>query len=113
MDKFLDLIKEAAIEFEKDYKVEWERVRLEKLKLEEDKESKKETLNSEGEPVPFITEISASQALNAIYIKHPGDEDEESDEEMQGTERDENEEESFTQFVQKHKEKINEKMQTN
>lgn len=113
MDKLLELIKESAIEFEKDYKVEWERIRLEKIRLQE---NNKDISHSEGKPVPLITEASISKELGDIYIKHPGDnDDEESDEgeEIGGMEKDENEEESFTEFVEKHKKKITKKIQSN
>lgn len=105
MDSFLDLINEAAVEFEKDYRIEWERTRLEKLKLKEEEmeEQLKET-KAEGEPVPLITEISVSRELADIYIKHPNDESEEDEgEEAGGDETEINEEESFSQFVEKHK----------
>ncbi|KAK6624251.1 GPN-loop GTPase 1 [Polyplax serrata] len=112
MDNLLELIRAAAVEFEKDYKVEYERIRLEKLKLSENNELDSEATDSEGKPVPLITEISASRELSEMYIKHPGDESDE-EEEVEDAERDQNEEESFTQFVEKHKKKAKDKMQTN
>ena len=116
MNKLHELINEAADEFEKDYKVEWERKRLESLKLAEENKNNDENLISEGKPVPLITEISASREITDVYLKHPGEEEEEDSEEGEEVgvgESEEVEDESFVQFVDKHKKKASEKMQLN
>lgn len=113
MDKLLELINDAAVEFETDYRVEWERMKLEKLKLKEEEDSAEaaQQSQSQGQPVSLITEISASRELADIFIRHPGDESEEGSGEEEGAEVNENEEETFSQFVEKHK-KASEKNKT-
>ncbi|KAL0279515.1 UNVERIFIED_CONTAM: hypothetical protein PYX00_001055 [Menopon gallinae] len=98
-DKFMEMVKEAAIEFEKDYKVEWEKINLEKMKLKENPGSSSE-VKSEGDPVPLVTEISVSREIADIVLGNEHD-DSDDNSENEGNEVDINEEKSFDSFVKK------------
>lgn len=98
-DKFMELVKEAAIEFEKDYKTEWEKINIEKIKLKESPEITSEVKN-EGDPVPLVTEISISRELSDIILNNANDESDDNSE-NEGNEVEVNEEKSFDSFIKK------------
>ncbi|XP_067015284.1 GPN-loop GTPase 1 [Anabrus simplex] len=120
LDTFLKLVAEAAEEYEKDYRVEWERVRSDRLKEQERKREEKlrklaAEERGEGEPVPLITEVSAGRELADIYLKHPANEsseDEEGEEDVAHVDEEDEDErkerESFQNFLQNQK-KVQEK----
>lgn len=104
-----------------DYKVEYEKLREEKLlesqktakeRLEKIKEGK--AVGTEVPMASFITEISSGRDLTDIYLKHPANE---SSEDEDGVEDepvtfadDEKEEEQFNRFVSEHKAKLEKKI---
>lgn len=103
-----------------DYKMEYEKLRQEKLA--EQAKSAEERLNEiksktkVGTEIPmasFITEVSSGRDLTDIYLKHPANEssdDEDGTEDVVGNGDVEKEEECFNQFmteqIRKQKEKI-------
>lgn len=110
--KFFELVEEAAKEYESDYKTEYDKLRLEKLAEQKQKDEEqlvKVTQQSKGQEVPLINELSSGRERADIYLKHPGNE---SSEDEEGHEDDtpvcpgddEAEEANFTSFVKKHKE---------
>ncbi|KAL1378572.1 hypothetical protein pipiens_015507 [Culex pipiens pipiens] len=108
--KFFELVDEAAQEYEKDYKAEYDKLRVEKLveqKKKEEAQLEKITKQGKGEEVPLISEISSGRERADIYLKHPGNESSE-DEEGHEDETpvcpgdDEAEEANFGQFIRKH-----------
>ncbi|KAG8318655.1 GPN-loop GTPase 1 [Homalodisca vitripennis] len=120
----LKLVEDAAKEFEKDYRKEWEEIRQKKA-LENEKE-KKERLEElagdvgEGKPVPLIGEVRAGREIVDIYLKHPANEssdDSEGEENIiQRSQQDEEEMkegESFKAFLNKHKQARFERNQDN
>ncbi|XP_054262284.1 GPN-loop GTPase 1 isoform X2 [Macrosteles quadrilineatus] len=118
----LKLVDEAAMEFELDYRKEWEEVR--KKRAEEDEKEKKERLKQlagdvgEGKAVPLIGEVSAGREIVDIYLKHPANEssdDSEGEENVpQVSQQDEEEVKegaSFKAFLDKHKQSSMDKKQ--
>ncbi|XP_076280895.1 GPN-loop GTPase 1 [Lasioglossum baleicum] len=110
--KFLELVKDAEEEYERDYKVNWERVKIkrdaERSKAEKEK-LEQAAQNVEGETVPLVTTISSGREISDIYLKHAGNEsseDEEGTENPFHVEEDEEESkevESFKNFLARHK----------
>ncbi|XP_022196599.2 LOW QUALITY PROTEIN: GPN-loop GTPase 1 [Nilaparvata lugens] len=114
MDKFLDLVEEAAEEYEKDYRVEWEKLRNERRETDsKEKEKRLEDVIKErgvGEVVQLINEVESAKELADVYLKHPANEssdDSEGEENVIKITQDEEEEmkenESFQNFLSKHK----------
>lgn len=111
IDDFFKLVDEAAKEYEIDYRVEWERLRAEKLeqKLKEDLKITNKSESGESSTVveekSLITEVGGGQELADIYLKHPGNE---SSEDEEGTEAEamlddaKEEVEMFRSFLKKH-----------
>ncbi|XP_055909659.1 GPN-loop GTPase 1 [Eupeodes corollae] len=113
-DKLFDLVMSGAIEYEKDYKTEFNKLRFQKLERDEKKCKQKldqiASSTGAGSEVPFSTfieETSAGRELSDVYLKHPGNE---SSEDEEGNEEkpvsfadDELEEYNFNQFVSKRK----------
>lgn len=110
--RFFKLIEEAAKEYETDYKKDWERIRTENARAQE--EAKKEQLRKaaeqgSGQVVPLISSVSAGREIADIYLKHPGNEsseDEEGTENARDSEEDPDEikeAESFKGFLAKQK----------
>lgn len=100
--------------FSRDYKKEYDRLRVEKQKevkkAEEDKLKAIVVKDAMGKEVPMssmIEEVSAGRELTDIYLKHPGNEssdDEEGDEDDQvkfGD--DEVDEQNFNDFIERRK----------
>ena len=74
-DEFLEELKNAAEEYEQDYKQEYERLKEAKSKaLEEEKAKEKSSSN--------LIESTSMESESNIYLKHPGDVSESSDEEI-------------------------------
>ncbi|PSN38114.1 GPN-loop GTPase 1 [Blattella germanica] len=112
MPEFMKLVQDAADEYEKDYRVEWEKMRKEKQEAEEkEKEEKlRKDVEGDGRPVPLITEVPAGQDLADIYLKHPANEsseDEEGEEDVRHLTEEEiqeqKERESFHNFLEQQK----------
>ncbi|KAK3927468.1 GPN-loop GTPase 1 [Frankliniella fusca] len=119
MDELLKLVDDAAEEFERDYRVEWEKLRDEKKKdatVQAQEKLKKLTLDNEqglGTAVPLITSSGKGQDIVDIYLKHPANEssdDEEGEEDDQPQDDSEmNEEITFQSYVNTKKEARKEK----
>lgn len=106
--EFLKLVQEAAEEYERDYRAEWDRLRKEKQVSDEQKVP--QVTEGEGEPVSLITEVPVGQELADIYLKHPANEsseDEEGEQNVPHLTEEEMEEEkerhSFYNFLTKQK----------
>nr|XP_033325688.1 GPN-loop GTPase 1 [Megalopta genalis] len=109
--KFLELVKDAVEEYERDYKVNWEQVKIKRdaQRSEAEKEKLQQAAqNVAGETIPFVSTINSGREISDIYLKHAGNE---SSEDEEGTENpynneeeDENKEtESFKNFLDRHK----------
>jgi GTPase SAR1 family protein len=106
--EFLKLVQEAAEEYERDYRAEWDRVRKEKQVSEEQKVP--QVTDGEGKPVSLITEVPVGQELADIYLKHPANESSEDEEGEQNVPQlteeeieEEKERESFYSFLTQQK----------
>ncbi|KAI5696436.1 hypothetical protein M8J75_012990 [Diaphorina citri] len=117
-EELLQLIKLAGEDYEKNYRVEWIRLRDEKAKSEKlEKDRKlKSVLKEEGlgSAVPLVTEVGIGREVADIYLKHPANEssdDSEGEEtpfkpaDKDNEDDDPTEKESFMKFLQRHKEK--------
>ncbi|XP_061400158.1 GPN-loop GTPase 1 [Musca vetustissima] len=120
-DTFFGLVEEGAIEYEKDYKAEYNKLREEKLKEQTKKQEEKlETIakskgaGSEIKLTGFVEEVSSGRELSDVYLKHPGNE---SSEDEEGNEDEapstyqveQTEEQNFQQFVKNRIDTQNEK----
>lgn len=96
-----------------DYKMEYEKLRKEKLaeekKSAEDRLTQIKEAKAIGTEVPmasFITEISSGRDLSDIYLKHPANESSEDEDgqeqEFASNGDDEREEENFQKFISSH-----------
>ncbi|XP_069700981.1 GPN-loop GTPase 1 [Periplaneta americana] len=111
--EFLELVDEAADEYEKDYRTEWEQLKKEKeanVKKQQQEKMQNLLVEGEGKPVSLITEASMGQELADIYLKHPANEssdDEEGEENVPHLTEEEIEEEkereSFHNFLTQQK----------
>lgn len=110
MSKFYDLVEAGVLEYEQDYKVEYEKLRDQKAKENQEKmrntlqESAKSSSIGKEIPMNLITHIPSSRDMSDIYLKHPGNE---SSEDEEGTEEtcvgptdDATEDENFNNFLQ-------------
>lgn len=110
MSKFYDLVEAGVLEYEQDYKVEYEKLRYQKAKENQEKlrntlqESAKSSSIGKEIPMNLITHIPSSRDMSDIYLKHPGNE---SSEDEEGTEEtcvgptdDATEDENFNNFLQ-------------
>lgn len=114
MEELFKLVDDAAAEYEKDYRVEWEKLRTEKKKdaaAEAEEKLKNLALDSEqglGTAVPLITSTGRGRDIAEIYLKHPANEsseDEDGEEEGQPEDDSEmNEEITFQSYVSSKKE---------
>lgn len=119
LPRFYELIGEAVDEYRKDYKVEYEKLRAEKLvsdkkRTEDDLAKAGDTSNFVINVAPLLNEVHSGREIADIYLKHPGNE---SSEDEEGTENkfesvgdEEMEEQNFKSFVKKHKDIQSEKI---
>ncbi|XP_046590820.1 GPN-loop GTPase 1 isoform X1 [Neodiprion lecontei] len=110
--RFFKLIEEAAKEYETDYKKDWERIRVENAKAQEEARKaqlKKAAAEGSGDVVPLVSTVNVGREIADIYLKHPANEssdDEEGEENSgdPGVDEDERKEaESFKTFLAKQK----------
>ncbi|KAJ8878362.1 hypothetical protein PR048_018939 [Dryococelus australis] len=84
MQEFMDMVRDAAEEYEKDYRVEWERMKVEKeadlKKRRQEELSRSTSEGGKGEAVPLITQVPAGREIADIYLKHPANESSEDEE---------------------------------
>ncbi|XP_018328663.1 GPN-loop GTPase 1 isoform X2 [Agrilus planipennis] len=69
IEELFKLVNDAKEEYEKDYRVEWERIRKEaemKKKVESEKVEQKKD--------PLIMELSAGREISDVYLRHPANE---------------------------------------
>ncbi|KAJ1524225.1 hypothetical protein ONE63_010744 [Megalurothrips usitatus] len=121
MEELFKLVDEAAEEYEKDYRVEWEKLREEKEKdaaAEAEDKLKKLALDEQGlgTAVPLITTTGKGREIADIYLKHPAnesseDEDGEEDEQPED-ETETNEEITFKTYVNTKRETRREKAES-
>nr|CAH7748965.1 unnamed protein product [Callosobruchus chinensis] len=101
IDELHKLIDEAAIEYERDYRAEWEKIRAqaaEAKKLEGMKGSSESNL---------VSEVAVGRELSDIYLRHPGNEessDSEGEEMPFGGGDDEKEAENFRKVLEQQRE---------
>ena len=74
-DKFVEALVEATEEYETDYKVEYQRLKEAKGKAEQEAASASKSM-----PSSSLIESAPMEAESNIYLKHPGDPDEEDSE---------------------------------
>ncbi|CAG9861714.1 unnamed protein product [Phyllotreta striolata] len=66
MDDLYKLVKEAADEYERDYRVEWEKIRAEaQVRKTREREEKGDEL---------VTEVPSGRELSDVYLRHPANE---------------------------------------
>ncbi len=102
--EFVSAIKEAAEEYEKDYKVEYERLKRERREAEE-RESK-----GKGDERPSLITSAPMEAEGSeqILLRHPGDGEDEGGESEEEEDRDEEGEEeskegdAFRSYLERH-----------
>ncbi|XP_076245507.1 GPN-loop GTPase 1 [Calliopsis andreniformis] len=110
--KFLELVNDAVEEYEREYKKDWERMKIKRDAQR--RQAEKEQLESAvqksmGESVSLVTTINSGREISDIYLKHAGNEssdDEEGTENVFNEEEDEEENkeaESFKNFLNRHK----------
>ena len=104
-DEFLEELKSAAQEYEQDYKKEYERLRQAKAKAEEDISKEKAKEKSSGSK---LIESAPDESESNIYLRHPGDNDDQdsSSEEIDYEEENERKE-GFDAYFKRYENKSN------
>ncbi|CAL7949302.1 unnamed protein product [Xylocopa violacea] len=110
--KFIELVQDAAEEYEREYKKDWEKMKIkrdaqrqktERAKLE------KVVQESTGESIPLVTTVNSGREISDIYLKHAGNESSEDEEGTENPFKEEEDEEekkeveSFKNFLNRHK----------
>lgn len=112
LSRFIELVNEAAIEYQQDYRVEYEKLRKDKMNQEKQKADEAldkagKSTNAEVDIAPFLNEAYSGSEVSDMYLKHPGNESSEDEEGTEdtfaGIKDEEMEEQNFQSFVQKHK----------
>ncbi|XP_001121554.3 GPN-loop GTPase 1 [Apis mellifera] len=111
--KFLELIKDAEEEYEREYKKIWEKMKIKRdaqRQKTEKEQLEKASQEISGESIPLITTINSGREISDIYLKHAGNESSEDEEGIENPfedEKDDEEEkkeaESFKNFLNRHK----------
>lgn len=110
--KFLELVKDAIEEYNRDYKKDWERMKIKRDAQRQKREAEqleKAAQQGAGDNVPLVTAVNSGREISDIYLKYAGDEsseDEEGTENPYKEEEDEEEKkeaESFKNFLNRHK----------
>ncbi|XP_055679316.1 GPN-loop GTPase 1 [Lutzomyia longipalpis] len=112
--KFLDLLDEGVKEYERDYKADY--IKMREIKEKENKQRYEEKLREAAKigpgkevPLGLVTHVPSGVELSSVYLKHPGgdDSDDEDDGEEEVRPMDvEMEEQNFQTFIQQHKDKV-------
>jgi len=118
IERFFDLVADAEIEYEKDYRLEYERLReakknAEKVQSEKLVERHKSEKGAGKEVSMLVHSIPKESSNNSVYLKHPGDDDEEelSEEERNyDDEEEQKEKESFKVYIDKHMKETEERV---
>merc|ERR1712179_540372 len=114
IDRFFELIKDAEVEYENDYRLEYERLREAKKNAEKLVERHKNKQGAGKEVSMLIHSVPKESSNNSVHLKHPGDDDDEelSEEERNfDDEEEQKEEESFKVYIDKHKKETDERIQ--
>ena len=100
MDDFVDALVGATEEYESDYKVEYQRLKEAKAKAEKD--AAKTSSAAAASPSTSLIESCPVESESNIYLKHPGDPDEEDSEgeEDYELEQERKEDDSFKAYVE-------------
>lgn len=109
--KFMELVNDAVEEYEREYKKDWERMKIKRdaQRQQTDKELEITAPKSVGESVSFVTSINSGREISDIYLKHAGNESSEDEEGTENVFREEEDEEekkeveSFKNFLDRHK----------
>lgn len=117
--QFFDLLDEAVKEYNKDFRPEYEACQKDtgKGSAEDAEALEKAGAQGMGTEVDLgvVTHVAAGRELSDIYLRHPGDqssEDEEGEEDQPGGSRDQEEEdENFTSYVDKHRQNHKDKVE--
>ncbi|XP_033113265.1 GPN-loop GTPase 1-like isoform X1 [Anneissia japonica] len=111
MEEFFKAVDEAVIEYETDYKPEYEKLRKEKLlKVEKEKQKQLDKLKSDSGSGPSVkmtsvlSDIDSIDKEQKIAIAIGGDSDDEIDKDDTEGRMEEIEEESFSRYIMKGKE---------
>ncbi|GJQ78098.1 hypothetical protein Trydic_g2436 [Trypoxylus dichotomus] len=94
-------VEKARIEYEEEYRVEWEKVR------KESEEKKKETAaQSIGDSNSLIDEVPVGRELSDVYLRHPGSESstDTEGEELDQKDMEDDEAETFREVLQQQRE---------
>merc|ERR1719245_2135957 len=117
IERFFDLVSDAEVEYEKDYRLEYERLREAKKNAEKVQSQKlvERHISEKGagkEVSMLIHSIPKESSNNSVYLKHPGDDDEELSEEERNydDEEEQKEEESFKVYIDKHMKETEERV---
>ncbi|XP_068630483.1 GPN-loop GTPase 1 [Battus philenor] len=84
-DEFFKLVDEAAEEYEKEYKVDWMKMRAEKLEKQKQKEEElkkpsEDTADAVITKNNLIEEVVVGREISDVYLKHPANESSSDDE---------------------------------
>ena len=112
LDKFMEAVGEAAKEYETEYKVEYERLRNEKGKEKAQKSSTPASKSSSS----LVHSMPMETAESDIYLRHPGDNEDEVCSEEEEARNNEEEEESrerdaFASYVGRHHDRTEKKIE--
>lgn len=102
---FLEAINEAKIEYDTEYKVEYERLRVEKEEAEKkaSEDRLKEDESDKGEGTSLVHSMRMETLESEVYLRHPGDDEEDDEGEEEGEDRGELiEEDTFNTYVKRH-----------
>ncbi|KAK9297199.1 hypothetical protein QLX08_008946 [Tetragonisca angustula] len=111
--KFLELVKDAKEEYEREYKKMWRKMKIKRdaqRQRAEKEQLEKATREVAGEDIPLITTVNSGREISDIYLKHAGNESSEDEEGIENPfkgeeedEKDKMEVESFKNFLNRHK----------
>lgn len=111
--KFFELVKDAVEEYDKEYKRDWEKMKIKRdaqRRKTEAEQLQKAAEQAVGESVPFVTTLNSGREISDIYLKHAGNESSEDEEgtenpykEEEEDEEEKKEAESFKNFLNRHK----------
>ncbi|XP_068975688.1 GPN-loop GTPase 1 [Bombus flavifrons] len=110
--KFLELIKDAEEEYEREYKKAWKRMKIKRdaqRQRAEKEQLERATQEATGENMPLITTVNSGREISDVYLKHAGNESSEDEEGMENPFKNEEDEEerkeaeSFKSFLNRHK----------
>lgn len=110
LDKFMEAVGEAAKEYETEYKVEYDRLRNEKGK------APNSSAAAPNSPSSLVHSMPMETSASDMYLRHPGDDEDELCSEEEETRNDEEEEESrerdaFASYVGRHHDRTEKKIE--